>query len=393
MEISIKVLVILAVLFLLLLLLLRSRSKEINDLLQQRRDNLAEIEKQRQTINRLALERKQIVKEKDELSAEMKQHRENLSALLSSNLTSIPWLAGMMSDFLTYDLEVEAKKLDWGHDIKRAKKVASIRDIRKDARQRIEAAKVATYQLEYLRSLYPALDDVLDTEYKDLPLTGQIPEYDPVRYYLSKEEWSNLSEDEKNQLALDRYVESHTKTNWQIGRDYELSVCYEYTKKGYNVTTFGSYMGLEDLGRDLIATNAERTLIIQCKYWSTQKTIHEKHIFQLYGTMISYVIDHPDSEGRTFALLVTNTQISRMARRVAAHLGVSVVENHPMIEFPRIKCNIGRGEFGETRIYHLPMDAQYDITQIKNPGEFYAFTVKEAVAHGFRRAYRWHGSQ
>lgn len=328
------------------------------------------------------------------LLSELENHRANLSTLLSSNLTSMPWLAGMIADFLTYDFEVEAKKLDWGHNIQRKKKVASILEIRAEARRRIENAKIAEYQLEYLRALYPALDDVLDTEYKDLPLTGQIPEYDPVRNYLGKEEWASLSEDEKNQLALDRYVESHTKTNWQIGRDYELSVGYEYAKKGYAVTTFGSFMGLEDLGRDLIAKNEERTLIIQCKYWSSQKTIHEKHIFQLYGTMISYVIEHPNSSGHTFALFITNTQLSGMARKVAARLGVSVVENHPMIEFPRIKCNIGRDEYGcKTKIYHLPMDAQYDITQIKAPGEFYAFTVKEAVDHGFRRAYRWHGNQ
>lgn len=325
------------------------------------------------------------------MSAELKHHRENLTVFLSSNLTSMPWLAGMIADFLTYDLEVEAKKLDWGCNVQRQKTVASIREIRKEASQRIEAAKLATYQLEYLRMLYPSLDDVLDTEYKDLPLTGQIPEFDPVRYYLSKEEWVNLSEDEKNQLALDRYVESHKKTSWQIGRDYELSVAYQYAQKGYRVTTFGSFMGLEDLGRDLIAENEERTLIIQCKYWSSKKTIHEKHIFQLYGTMVSYTIDHPGSDGRTFALFITNTHLSEMARMVASRLGVSVVDNHPMVDFPRIKCNIGRDEFGmQTRIYHLPMDAQYDVTQIKDSGEFYAFTVKEAVSRGFRRAYRWH---
>lgn len=388
------VIAILSTLVIALILYLRSVREEninlhsrINNLLSDKMELLSKNKK-------LSLDNDELLSDNDKLSLELQRHRKNLSTILASNLTSMPWLAGVMADFLTYDFEVEAKKLDWGSDMRRGKKVASIRELRAEARRRIECAKVAEYQLEYLRALYPALDDVLDTEYKDLPLNGQIPEYDPIRNYLEKAEWAILSEDEKNQLALDRYVESRTKTNWQIGRDYELSVGYEYAQKGYVVTTFGSFMGLEDLGRDLIAENKERTLIIQCKYWSSRKTVHEKHIFQLYGTMISYTIEHPRSSERTFALFITNTQLSEMARKVADRLGVSVVENHPMVEFPRIKCNIGRDEYGcKTKIYHLPMDAQYDITQIKAPGEFYAFTVKEAVDHGFRRAYRWHGNQ
>ena len=55
-----------------------------------------------------------------------------------------------------------------------------------------------------------------------------------------------------------------------------------------------------------------------------------------------------------------------------------------MQEYPRIKCNINNGE----KIYHLPFDQQYDRTQIKNNGEFYAFTVKEAILKGFKRAKR-----
>ena len=33
---------------------------------------------------------------------------------------------------------------------------------------------------------------------------------------------------ERDQLALDRYVKSINKSKWQIGRDYELSVAYEW---------------------------------------------------------------------------------------------------------------------------------------------------------------------
>lgn len=82
-----------------------------------------------------------------------------------------------MGDFLTYDLEMQAKYLDWGHDQKRLKKVASIRAIRADADHRITEAKEAIYQLEYLKKLYPELEDVLTSDYRTLTFTGAIPEH------------------------------------------------------------------------------------------------------------------------------------------------------------------------------------------------------------------------
>lgn len=346
--------------------------------------------------SKLQEQKSQISSMRDEITSlrsELAEHKDNLQNVLASNLSSIPWLAGMMSDFMTYDLEVKARKLAWGHDQKRAKKVESIRTLRADMMAKFQRGKEAIYQLEYLRKVYPAIDDVLDTNYQDLPFDGKLPEHDPTRDYMSKEEWATLSQEEKDQLALTRYVETKKKTNWQIGRDYELSVSYELRTHGYATDTFGSYMKLEDLGRDIIAKKDGQTLIVQCKYWSRSKTIHEKHIFQLYGTLVSYRIDHNDLLEVVSPVFVTNTKLSDMARKVAETLEVLVVEGHDMVDFPRIKCNIGHGDCGETHIYHLPMDDQYDVVQIKNPGEFYAFTVQEAIDAGFRRAYRWHGSK
>ncbi len=67
--------------------------------------------------------------------------------------------------------------------------------------------------------------------------------------------------------------------------------------------------------------------------------------------------------------------------------------NYAMGSYPCIKCNIGRSESGETKIYHLPFDQQYDATKIKNRGEFYAMTVKEAEDAGFRRTFKWFGNK
>ncbi len=51
-----------------------------------------------------------------------------------------------------------------------------------------------------------------------------------------------------------------------------------------------------------------------------------------------------------------------------------------------VKCNIAAN--GE-RIYHLPMDQQYDRVVIAKKGECYVRTVAEAERLGFRRAKRW----
>lgn len=37
------------------------------------------------------------------------------------------------------------------------------------------------------------------------------------------------------------------------------------------------------------------------------------------------------------------------------------------------------------------MDQQYDTVKINKSDECFAFTVREAEAKGFRRAYKWHG--
>ena len=347
-----------------------------------------------QELSRLrTVERKiqDLISENTDLHNELSRHEHNLENLLQSNLSSIPWLAGMMADYMTYDIEIEAKKLDWGSNIQREKKVASLRAIRTETKQRIEDAKIASYQLEYLLALYPGLSDVIETDFSDLHLTGEIPQHDPVRDWLSREEWNSLSEDARNQLALDRYIQSRSKSKWQIGRDYELSVAHELMEDGFSVENTGSYLRLEDMGRDIIAHKNGKTYILQCKYWSEQKVIHEKHIYQLYGTAISYTIESAMATSNIVPVFVTNICLSEVARKAASMLNVLVYENHPIKEFPRIKCNIGRDEYGQTKIYHLPMDAQYDNTMIKNPGEFYAYTVSEATQRGFRRAFKWHG--
>ena len=203
-------------------------------------------------------------------------------------------------------------------------KVKAIREIRKDAQSIVEKNKEAQYQLSYLLTLFPTLEDVIDAEFSQLPVikVSERSEYDTARDYLSKSEYESLSITARNQLALDRYKSSRRRTKWQIGRDYELYVGYKYSLKSYDVDYFGSYMGLVDLGRDLIATKGDEILIIQCKYWSSKKQIHENHVNQLFGTLTSYCIEPQIGQRTVRGVLVTNIELSPMAKKMASYLDI-----------------------------------------------------------------------
>lgn len=81
-----------------------------------------------------------------------------------------------------------------------------------------------------------------------------------------------------------------------------------------------------------------------------------------------------------------------MAKKMASYLKIEYIEDFEAGIHPCTKCNLGRDENGEiTKIYHLPFDQQYDSAKINKKGEFYAMTVAEAEAAGFRRAFKWFG--
>jgi Restriction endonuclease len=207
---------------------------------------------------------------------------------------------------------------------------------------------------------------------------------DLAQQWLSQEEYKALPEVKRNQRALDRYLRSR-KTPWQLGRDYERYIGYLRERAGARVTYQGIFAGLEDLGRDLLAEHDGVIEIIQCKRWSQHKTIHEKHVFQLFGTVVAARVEYPDR--RVTGTFTTTTTLSERAHQFARQLDIRVEESVPLEDYPRIKCNVGRS--GE-RIYHLPFDQQYDTTVISaHSREAWVSTAAEAEALGFRRAWRW----
>ena len=240
------------------------------------------------------------------------------------------------------------------------------------------------HQIEQLRNLYPHIDEILALQSAPAP---EAAAHNHSRDYLSQDEWDSLSDTQRNQLALDRYIQSHSKTKWQIGRDYELFVAHKYRQQGYDVDPCGSYLKLEDMGRDLILKKDGLIRIVQCKYWSNSKIINERFIFLLYGSVISYCIEHSCPQSIVKGIFVTNTSLSDMAKKCADALGILVMEQYQMGDFPRIKCNVKKDSYSDyTYIYHLPMDPQYDRVKIAGDRECYAYTVEEAESYGFRRA-------
>lgn len=329
--------------------------------------------------------------------AELRTREEAIKNLVKEKTEGFPWLAEAYADYLRLQ---DLKKADYlerkSHPaLKAAEHVREVASQRRDAEK---LYRVLKYKLEYYENLFPWLIDFTGEDIDDL--IRQIMERkgkgkeelqelgDPVKKWLSQSEYTKLPTVERNQRALDRYWQK-PKTKWEIGRDYERYIGYLYESKGYAVYYQGIVEGLNDLGRDLICVKDNSVEVVQCKCWSQEKQIHEKHIFQLLGTFIAYRIDHPTV--RVTPWLITSTTLSERARQFARQLDIKWTENHPLGHYPCIKCNISRKD--GTKIYHLPFDQQYDTTLIEEErNECYVGTVKEAEDLGFRRAFRWRGS-
>lgn len=342
-----------------------------------------------------------------EREQKIKADRAAIETLYKQKAMGFPWLAQAYADYFALeDMKVQdhlKHKTRPAHQAAEAVKAASAR--RREAEFKY---RVARYKTEYYESLFPWLKDLIaETEEEDLLIETYLDSSaadgeDHAAKFLTPEEYAKLPTAKKYQLALERYV-ARKKTKWEIGRDYERYVGYLWEQEGYTVSYHGAIEGLEDMGRDLIARKGKSIEVIQCKYWSQYKQIHEKHIFQLFGTTLEYWLGIKSKDAKDIgefvaelegeaisAVLVTSTLLSDRARDVAAALGVKILEELTLDEYPRIKCNVSSKE--KEKIYHLPFDQQYDRIIIEpGKGEKYVSTVAEAEQAGFRRAFRWRG--
>ena len=333
-----------------------------------------------------------------------------MHSLVDEKAKLFPWLLAARLEMLDTFAMRTARHLETKKH-PATKGAEEVRFYRSKARQAEELLHRIRYRQEYCEFLFPWISDLFDEDIAILldatkqegsqSHHSETDHDDPVLDYVAKAEYQTLSPAERNQRALERYI-TNRKSNWQIGRDFERYTGYRLEKEGFAVNYHGAVEGFDDLGRDLIAYKEEKTIIVQCKYWAKSKTIHEKHIYQLYGTFCDYVITHnlrPDSkQNELFSerdalknitpMFITTTQLSERARKIASLLQIKVHESFPTDwKYPRVKCNVAKD--GQ-KIYHLPFDQQYDRVKIEpERGEFYAVNCSKAEQRGFRRAWKW----
>lgn len=337
----------------------------------------------------------------------IEQREKAIEIIIKEKSLGFPWLANAIAEFYRYqDVEIEYFLKLKKHPA--YKTADAVKEVSKEKKMLRTQLKIAQNFVNYYETLFPWINEYVGDDLDELLENIAHPENeytdkDPVLKFIPRSEFEQLPVSERNQKALERYVTSR-KRPWEIGRAYERYIGYLYEMNGYIVEYVGIEKGLEDLGRDLVCIKRNEVEIVQCKCWSSHKVIHEKHINQLYGTAVKYYIEHRElnkintkltlfpeliSSGQIKATFVTSTKLSGTAREFATALGVKIIEEKPLVNYPLIKCNIGVG--GE-KIYHLPFDQQYDKTLINKKGEFYASSVREAESKGFRRAFRWLGT-
>jgi hypothetical protein len=386
-------------------------SSHLSQLLLDVQGKLNEL-KQYEADTDKTLEAKQNEIRKQILTSEttLKEEKDALHRIVTEKTQGFPWLADAISQYTEFR---DSKIADY-LETKSHPAISSAEKLRKIAAEKKELQKkfiITRNLLKYYEALFPWLSDFVGEDIDELLVQAFQQEKaaeqddDPVRTYLTQGEYENLSTTERNQKALDRYW-TKKKTSWQIGRDYERYIGYLYEQKGFSVYYQGIEKGLEDLGRDLICKKDGHVEIVQCKYWRENRTIHEKHINQLFGTTVEYFIKNIDRNSKVqmglfptllkskdlTATIVTSATLSETAKDFASILDIKVVDHFPFKKYSSIKCNVSYRD--GSKIYHLPFDQQYDRTTIdEERNECYVETVNEAEKLGFRRAWKWRGNK
>jgi len=361
---------------------------------------LKEDEFNRTLRQQLSDEKRQFEQKAAEITRELEKRAGYVSALRKEfeggYLRGRKWLAQFISEAdRAFDDSISSTLRNKKRPaLKAAEEVSTARA---EKRQFKEQVKLLEYQLKSYKEYFPFLE-----EYEEIILDEAIPlvsngenldaieNADPVLFYVPKAEYEKLLPADRNQLALDRYL-NRTLSRAAIGRFYERYLGYLYEKEGWQVEYHGIVEGFDDLGRDLICRKGNQIVIVQAKCWSADKLIHEKHIFQLFGTAQLYLMNQQQNDlfgANISAMFITTTSLSPVAQKAAKWLKISVKERFAIDKaYPMIKCNINQSS--KEKIYHLPFDQQYDRTKIiPELGEFYTVSVLEAEQHGFRRAFR-----
>ena len=207
----------------------RRTNKAIKEAEDYRKRNDSEFRAKEQNFNRYKRELDNIVKEITEETDKLEE------AYNQAMKTSNPFrhVAEMYADWETivYEKAAHFQRTKPHPAIKRAEE---IKELREKTRTHIREFKEMKFKYLFLLDAFPELKQYVDdaealahlADYKDFEDFKN--ERDEVFDWVSPEEYRNMSEVKRNQLALDRY-KNRPKNRWEIGIEYELFIgCFRF---------------------------------------------------------------------------------------------------------------------------------------------------------------------
>lgn len=103
------------------------------------------------------------------------------------------------------------------------------------------------------------------------------------------------------------------KENKVKGNAYEEQVADYYRSKGYDVIEHGKLKGRKDGGIDLIASNSNKTLLIQCKNWTTRKITHA-HLKEFLYNAKTFIENNNLTGNINYMYIVSNQILDKSAK-------------------------------------------------------------------------------
>lgn len=321
----------------------------------------------------------------------------NLTNVYNDVFGTIHWLSDKYADYhFLLDKQDIVKKKRNGKEAICTEKQKEFAKANRELRRRNRELELIIKKIETENPYY---EEIVDESTEDSILNNEnSSNNDRIKLFTNENE--DIDKSEVQQRALERYINRRKSKN-AIGKEYERYIGYLFEQRGYKVAFHGIKKRYEDLGIDLICVKQNQIILVQCKYWSSQKEIRENAINQFFGTSMKYYMDYKKGNLDLFdfgipfdenfkPIFITTTNLSDTAKEFADVLRIKIDTIPFDNDYPRVKCNINsKGE----KIFHLPFDQQYDNIQICQKGEFYAYTVKEAEEKGFRRAMRYFGNK
>jgi hypothetical protein len=211
---------------------------------QEALDQLAAVDSLGHDAQRLVADAKaqlaEIRRAADREHQQLAEARAALEAIASMHVSGAEYIADAWADYEAAITRAQAEQLRIKS--RRAPKSATaVRERGKEMRRLRREAKLNQWIIRLYEHHFPWLTELRDPDEEAAYLAGPTGEaadqdnQDPVRHWLSAQEYAALSPAERNQLSLDRYSGSR-KSPWELGRDYERYIGYLREQAGGKVT-------------------------------------------------------------------------------------------------------------------------------------------------------------